>query len=197
MIYISVDVETDGPCPGLNSMLQIGAVAIDPAREQPIIAEWSRNLQRLEGAKSNADTMAWWNTLDPKVWEALQTNTVAPTDAMRDHAAWVESLKAEHGDVRFVAWPANFDWMFVCYYLHRFTGGCPYGYAALDMRSMLNGMLGWDGSRSAGDELPGWIDRGWVFDPWQHDALADARVQARQFLAMLRKLTESRSPTAG
>lgn len=59
-IYISCDVETDGPIPGANSMLSLGAVAFAPNRDQ--LGTFSVNLVELSGAAPDPKTEAWWAT---------------------------------------------------------------------------------------------------------------------------------------
>ena len=47
-IYVSTDVETDGPIPGLNSMLSLGSAAYLPGKT--LIDTFSANLETLPGA---------------------------------------------------------------------------------------------------------------------------------------------------
>jgi hypothetical protein len=56
--YISVDIESDGPCPGINSMLQFGAVFYDP--QGKTVRELDLNIFPVEGAVQDQNTMKWW-----------------------------------------------------------------------------------------------------------------------------------------
>ena len=71
-IVVSIDVETDGPIPGRNSMLNLGAVAFrqsaDGLQGEEIDA-FAVNLETLPEASANEKTMAWWRQQDPAVWE--------------------------------------------------------------------------------------------------------------------------------
>ena len=55
-IYISTDVETDGPIPGPHSMLSIGAAAY--TADKQLLSTFSANLETLPGVAGHADTMA-------------------------------------------------------------------------------------------------------------------------------------------
>ncbi len=55
-IYISTDVETDGPAPGLNSMLSFGSAAY--LADKTLIGTFSANLEALPGATSDPDNDA-------------------------------------------------------------------------------------------------------------------------------------------
>ena len=57
-IYVSTDVETDGPIPGPNSMLSFGSAAY--RADKKLIATFSANLDTLPGAAGDPKTMAWW-----------------------------------------------------------------------------------------------------------------------------------------
>ncbi len=47
-IYVSTDVETDGPIPGPNSMLSFGSAAYSRGKE--LLGTFSANLETLSGA---------------------------------------------------------------------------------------------------------------------------------------------------
>ena len=53
--YVSVDVETDGPIPGVHSMLSLGAAAFDA--EWSPRGTWSANLEPLPEAAEDPRTM--------------------------------------------------------------------------------------------------------------------------------------------
>ena len=59
-IYVSTDIEADGPIPGPNSMLSFGSAAF--LADGTMIGTFSRNLETLEGAVADPDTAKWWLT---------------------------------------------------------------------------------------------------------------------------------------
>jgi hypothetical protein len=120
-IYVSTDVETDGPLFGRHSMLSIGSAAYTADKE--LLGTFSANLETLPGATHDPKTAAWWQT-QPEAWAACRANTESPESAMRRYLAWLNSLP---GKPVFVAYPAAFDFPFVHWYLSEFTGENPFG----------------------------------------------------------------------
>src|SRR5689334_15631092 len=134
-IYVSTDIETDGPVPGLNSMLSFASAAF--LADKTMLGSFSANLATLPGATSDADTMAWWAT-QAEAWEACRQDQQQPEAVMPKYVEWLNSLP---GKPVFVAYPAAFDFMFVTYYLYRFVGSSPFTFLALDVKSYAMAML--------------------------------------------------------
>ena len=57
-LYLSTDVETEGPIPGPHSMLSFATVAFDASGVE--LGSFTRNLETLPGASGRLSTMAWW-----------------------------------------------------------------------------------------------------------------------------------------
>lgn len=64
-IYVSTDIEADGPIPGPHSMLSIGAAAY--TADKALVSTFSSNLETLPGAQPHPKTAAWWAT-QPEAW---------------------------------------------------------------------------------------------------------------------------------
>jgi 3' exoribonuclease, RNase T-like/Prokaryotic homologs of the JAB domain len=176
-IYISTDIETDGPIPGPNSMLSFGSVAFNDRGEE--IGSFTANLWELTDARPDPDTQAWWKT-QPEAWQAARTNPEAAADVMPRYVAWIKTLP---GKPVFVAYPAGFDFLFVYWYLIRFTGGSPFSFSAVDIKTYAMALLDC-GYRDA-------TKKNWPADwsrdtgPHTHCALDDAREQGLSFMRML------------
>jgi hypothetical protein len=56
-IYVSTDVETDGPIPGPHSMLSVGSAAY--TADKRLVATFEANLHTLPDARGAPETMAW------------------------------------------------------------------------------------------------------------------------------------------
>jgi hypothetical protein len=143
-IYISVDVETDGPIPGPNSMLSIGAAAFFEDRRMR--GSFSANLETLEGATADPSTAEWWVS-QPEAWEACRKDLQDVSHAMVRFNVWVrEMCLPETGDDMlkpvFVGYPAGFDFLFVYWYLVKFTGTSPFSFSALDTKSYAMAIMG-------------------------------------------------------
>ncbi len=175
-IYISTDVETDGPIPGPNSMLSMGSAAYAP--DKRLVSTFSANLELLEGAAPDPKTAAWWAT-QPEAWAACRKDPEAPAAAMARYVDWIATLP---GKPVFVAYPAGFDFLFVYWYLMRFVGESPFSHSALDMKTYAMAVLGKGYRESTKRNMP----KAW-FDPLPHShvALDDAIEQGALFCNML------------
>ncbi len=175
-IYVSTDIEADGPIPGRHSMLSLGSAAY--TAEKQLLGTFSVNLECLPGAETDPRTMRWWAQF-PEAWAACRAGTRDPQAAMNDYADWLEALP---GRPIFVGWPAGWDFMWVYWYLVNFTGRRPFAEAAIDIRSYAMGMRRETYRRTGKPYLPGrWFDD----HPHTHVALDDAIEQGSLFLNML------------
>lgn len=143
-VFISVDVETDGPIPGPNSMLSIGAAAF--LEDRTMLDTFSMNLYTLDGAKADPDTTKWWAT-QPEAWEACRKDLQPPSDAMVEFNNWVRVVSTPATGTEllkpvFVGYPAGFDFLFVYWYLVKFTGHSPFSFSALDIKTYAMAVMG-------------------------------------------------------
>src|SRR5215208_1213492 len=104
-VYVSTDVEADGPIPGPHSMLSFASAAF--LADKTRVGTFEANLATLPGAAGDEKTMAWWQT-QPEAWAACRSNLREPAKAMADYVRWLKSLP---GKVVFVAYPAAYDFM--------------------------------------------------------------------------------------
>jgi len=175
-IYISVDIEADGPIPGPHSMLSFGAAAFDGGR---LSDTFSANLELLEGASPHPDTAAWWEK-NRAAYDETRKNCVAPSVAMTDFVAWVEKQGKR---AVFAAFPAGFDFTFMYWYMIRFAGRSPFSFSALDMKTYAMATLGLEYRESAKRNFPrDWFSAG---KRHTHVALDDAIEQGEMFMNML------------
>lgn len=180
-IYVSIDVETDGPIPGPHSMLSLGAAAYNA--DKTLVSTFSVNLETLPGAQAHPKTAEWWSK-QPAAWAACRQDPQPPADAMASFVRWTRSLS---GVPVFVAYPAGFDFMFVYWYLMRFVGESPFSHSALDIKTFAMAVLKIDYRQSTKRNMP----KRWFEDlPHNHIALDDAIEQGALFCNMLK---ESRS----
>jgi ribonuclease T len=176
-VFISVDVETAGPIPGEFSLLSIGACNVDNEK-QTFACE-------LKPITRNADPKAL--EVSGLSLDELERTGLAPKDAMLRFAEWLRETVGD-GSLVFVGFNAPFDWSFVNYYFHRFTGSNPFGFTALDIKAYYMGLTGcaWSDTRSSRIEL--------AMNPKtksDHDALHDAQYQAELFRLMRLRVSKS------
>ncbi len=175
-IYISTDVESDGPIPGPHSMLSFASAAYLP--NKTLVSTFAANLETLPGASGHPETLVWWQT-QPAAWAACRKDLQSPRVAMKNYLAWLKTLP---GTPVFVAYPAAYDFMFVYWYLIKFTGESPFLHSALDVKTYAMALLKKEYRESTKDAMPKrWFDT----LPHTHLALDDAIEQGALFCNML------------
>ena len=129
MTFVMVDIESDGPIPGDYSMIALGAVIVEPglarrfsARLKPISERWIPEALAVSGF-SRDETLAFDD----------------PAAAMERFRAWL-AVEAK-GQPKFVSDNNGFDWQFVNWYFHHFTGGNPFGFSSTNLGSLYKGMV--------------------------------------------------------
>ncbi|MDJ0948422.1 MAG: 3'-5' exoribonuclease [Alphaproteobacteria bacterium] len=183
-VYVSTDIEADGPIPGAHSMLSLGSVAVSLDGEE--LGRFAANLDPLPEARPHPRTMAWWET-QPEAWEACRKDARPPQQVMMDYDAWLKRLP---GRPVFIGYPLLFDMMFVYWYQIRFVGSSPFGHSGMDIKSLAWTALGAgrDGityRKSTKRNMP----KEWLSHrPHTHLAVEDAREQADLFLNIVRAL---------
>jgi hypothetical protein len=175
-IYVSTDIEADGPIPGPHSMLSFASAAF--RADKTLVATFARNLETLPGASAHPKTVEFWAS-QPQAWAACRTDLCPPEAAMRAYAEWLRQLP---GKPVFVGYPAAYDFMFVYWYLMRFVGESPFSHSALDIKTFAMAMLGKGYRQATKKNMPRhWFDA----QPHTHVALDDALEQGALFCNML------------
>ncbi|HYO51085.1 MAG TPA: 3'-5' exonuclease [Chloroflexia bacterium] len=180
-VYVSVDVETAGPNPGLYSLLSIGAC---------LVAEPERTFYiELQPVNSNAEKEAL--AVHGLSLEKLRVAGVPPADAMAQFEAWLAREIPPPVRPLFVAFNAPFDWMFVNDYFHRFLGRNPFGHNAIDVKAYYMGLSGSYWADTSLDKLlPRYVGPAKL----THNALDDAKDQAAIFRVLLEEAARRRLP---
>lgn len=193
-LYVSADVETDGPLPGPFSMLSFGLAAVgvyDGRRfEQWPLGEQSfyRELRPIS-EEFDSEALAV-NGLDRA---ELVHSGADPTAAMTEAADWLAAISSDFRPV-LVAYPVAFDWSFLYWYFENFTGSSPFGHSScLDIRTLYLGVTGFVFDLSAKDEMPGFL---MPESPHTHNALDDAIEQGELFANLLQWVIRRRNQQA-
>ena len=182
-IYVSMDIEADGPIPGPNSMLSLAAACFSEAGD--IVGTFERNLELLDGAQGDPDTIKWWST-QGHAWEACRKHLVTPEAAMVELLKFLSDLGQKHSaNLVFVGYPATYDFMFVYWYLIKFAGRSPFSFSGLDIKTYACAMLkkGYKACSKRG------MPKAWFKGTRKHthEALDDAIGQGQLFMNMLRE----------
>lgn len=202
-LYISADVETDGPIPGPFSLLSFGLAVVgsydgrhferSPARActfyrevRPISDEFQDEALAVNGLDRSR----------------LLVEGANPKEAMTEAAEWVRSINEGSRPI-LVAYPVAFDWSFLYWYFERFaTGGSPFGHSScLDIRTLYQATAGTVFDRSGKEAMPAFLRPA---SPHTHNALADAIEQGELFANLVgwamrrrRQLEQAGEPDAG
>ena len=112
MSYIMVDVEADGPMAGDYSMVCFGAVVME--------AGLNRTFYRKLRSTSNGFI--------------LEAEGV-----MRSFSDWLAAVS--DGRPMFISDNNGFDWQFINYYFHHFTGPDPFGFSSTNLGSLYKTLL--------------------------------------------------------
>ncbi|MFC0407825.1 DNA polymerase III subunit epsilon [Roseomonas elaeocarpi] len=185
-IYVVTDTEFDGPVPGRNSLLSIGAAAVDEHGTE--VGCFEAVLQPLPEASADPGTLRWFAT-EPEAWAAATRDPQPAEAVMRRFAGWVRSLP---GDPVFAAHPVAVDAAWIDHYLLRFTGDrvmpvpraeAPLFHdAPLCLHAFAAGRLGWPPHRCRAENYPAeWLGQ----YPHNHRALDDARGYGRLLARLL------------
>lgn len=120
MPHFIVDVEADGPAPGLYSMVSFAAIELTAAGPgQSFVGEVAPISDRYVESALAACRLSREATLRYDPPELVMTRFVQ----------WLATFDSEDRFV-FISDNPAFDWQFVNYYLHAFTGGNPFGHTA-------------------------------------------------------------------
>jgi hypothetical protein len=192
-LFVSVDVEHDGPIPGTDaySMLSIGACT-------PGYRDHLGDIRRI----SRAEQMEFYRELAPisHRWdpEALAVSGLDrdyllqhgadPAVAMHELAEAITDACARFRPefkVRpvFCAYPLGSDWMFTYWYLMHFTGSSPFGHSThLDMKTLYLTKAGCGITDAVKRRMPAHLLGA---GPHTHHALDDAREQGDMLMKLL------------
>jgi hypothetical protein len=183
-LYVSADIEADGPIPGPYSMLSFGLAvcgtfdgtrftAPDPSEKtfyaelKPVAADFEPQALEVSG-------------LDR---ERLVREGRDPAEAMRAAAAWVKTV-ADGALPVLVAYPLAYDWMWLYWYWMRFTSRSPFGHSRhLDMKTLYAAKAGAMVAQSTKRQMPAALLSA---RPHTHNALDDAVEQGELFQNLFR-----------
>lgn len=127
--WIMVDVESDGPAPGLFSMVSLGAVMVDRdgcknrffGQLRPISDRWVPQALAVSGY-TREETLKFPD----------------PAQTMSCFKDWLASIT---GKPVFISDNNGFDWQFINWYFHNFCSANPFGFSSTNLGSLYKGCV--------------------------------------------------------
>ena len=124
-----VDIESDGPIPGDYSMISFGAVLVNETLDKtfsgklrPISDNYLPEALAVSGHSRN-DTLSFDD----------------PQKVMQEFTQWLNEVSTEK--LVFISDNNGYDWMFICWYFHHFTGSNPFGHSSQNLGSLYKGIV--------------------------------------------------------
>lgn len=129
MSFVMVDIEADGPIPGDYSMISFGAVVVESSlsktfygKLRPISEKWIPEALAVSGF-SRDDTLEFDD----------------PAFVMQAFGEWLRKNSVRRP--MFISDNNGFDWQFINWYFHHFTGSNPFGFSSTNLGSLYKGLV--------------------------------------------------------
>lgn len=129
MSYYMTDVEADGPCPAIYSMVSFGSVIV---AETALVESFYGKVCPISGL---------WIPEALAVSGFTREETLMfddPKNVMQKYADWIEATTV--GKPQFISDNNGFDWQFINYYFHYYLGKNPFGHSSRNLGDLYKGM---------------------------------------------------------
>lgn len=185
--YFCVDIECNGPVPGLYDMVSLGAVAVHNKDGLPVIGEKFYIEIRPQAPRFDAKAAAI-HGLDQN---RLHREGIPRAEACRHLIAWVARQTEPGTQAVFVGHNAPFDWSFVAWTFAAENLPNPFGYKALDTKALAMGVLDLHWLDASKETLQGILNLPVENKEQKHRADYDAEYQALILIGLLNRMTSS------
>ncbi len=118
--YVTSHIHIDGPIPGPHSLLTLTSAAHTPDGDRT--STFTMNVRELPGATLHPVALQSWRKR-AEDWLCTRRASRPPALAMNAYARWIDQLP---GNPVFVTDTAEPDYLFLYWYLQRFTGHWPF-----------------------------------------------------------------------
>jgi hypothetical protein len=159
-----INVEADGPCPGLFSITSFGAVLVEDPLQSGFYAQLRPISEQYERAA----------LFEQRLTRARQLTHSDPAQIMPRFIDWVRTNT--RGRAIFVSDDPGFDWQFINYYCHAFGSGNPFAKNARSIADFYAGI------RNDWQSAPQWQMLRPSFS--SKDAMDEARQSAHALIAL-------------
>lgn len=130
IMYVMVDVESDGPIPGDYSMVCFGAVIVDDKLDKTFYSGPLTPISKKYDPAALA--ISGYNR------DYLEKMGMDPITRMTRFEEWIQ-VNVPKKPV-FISDNNGFDWSFINWYFHHFLGRNPFGYSSQNLNSLYKGL---------------------------------------------------------
>lgn len=127
MGLIIVDVESDGPCPGLYSMICFGAVCLNNLNKTFYGKTSPISINSIKAARDISGFSRSEHLDFPE-----------PSKTMQEFKNWLSEVDTKP---IFISDNPAFDWQWINYYFHAFIGENPFGFSARRIGDLYAGLM--------------------------------------------------------
>jgi ribonuclease T len=185
--YFCIDIECNGPVPGLYDMVSLGAVAVQVNDGQPIMGDTFYVEIRPQAPRFDANAAAVHGLDQNRLYKEGLTRK----EACRHLSAWVMRQTPPRCNPVFVGHNAPFDWSFVAWTYSAEELPNPFGYKALDTKALAMGVLDIHWLDSSKETIQPILGLPPEDKTKKHRADYDAFYQAQILIALLNRMETS------
>ena len=180
--WFCIDIEANGPVPGLYDMVSLGATVVfaDPDGSPTLGGNFYMELKP-QAPRFDARAAAIHGLDQGRLAREGLTRPAAATAL----ANWVRSETRPGTEACFVGHNAPFDWSYVAYLYAELEHPNPFGYKALDTKALASGVLNLHWLDTGKETLFARLGLPPEDTNQKHRADYDARVQAELLCALL------------
>jgi hypothetical protein len=139
MFYLSIDVESSGPFPGLHDLVSIGAVVVCEDRGAWLVDETRSFYMELQS--QGGEILAEETSVHGLSSERLREQGSPAAEVMQALDAWCAEQVEALGRYRVAAWPVSFHGPFVGWMAQKHLGHNPLGRSGFDIASFGMGLF--------------------------------------------------------
>lgn len=183
--YFCIDIEANGPVPGLYDMVSLGAVTVRPNHKGHLSLGESFYIEIRPQAPRFDPRAAAIHGLDQ---DRLHREGLPRSEACRQLAAWTKRNTIANTEAVFVGHNAPFDWSHVAWMYSAENIPNPFGYKAMCTKSLAMGVLGVNWLDSSKIHLQERLNLPQEDLNKKHRADYDAEYQAKMLIALLNRI---------
>jgi DNA polymerase III epsilon subunit-like protein len=186
--YFCIDIEANGPVPGLYDMVSLGAVVVAPSGDGRLRTGRDFYMELKPVAPRFDARAAAIHGLDQ---DRLKREGLPRKEACLRLASWVKENTVKGSKPVFVGHNAPFDWSYVAWIYAAEELPNPFGYKAICTKSLGMGVMGLNWMDSSKDTFQMMLNLPAEDKDQKHRADYDAHYQAKILIGLLNRIEAS------